>query len=350
MHEKLKFSFGHIFAFLALIYISYTIFTGVTYYLDGEYLVAGGVAIVVAMVILSLLFWLQLLKSVNQRFEKYIKQERVALVMLTVACVAAFIPYSHFWTVKSHEQEIENSFNQYLQTSEQLFADYDEYSNTRISQYENYLSALKGDNTTYLALQKGLRLQLRPQTFEKLENSVQEWLSSSEGMVSVWNIFLIGNIGNLCESMAQWHSKMHEMSVPKMSGESYAVKSEVFDRTGTVEVTVNNLRGIVPWFTTPQMPNMKAWLSGLLAFFMLYLPWIIQRRSPKSLCTLFGKKKLGNGHVLHETTESVSRQKRAFTLSEDHTAQVHEHKGQVLTDTNEKTGPKRRAFSLDPEK
>ena len=47
INETLKFSWGHIVAFLAIIFISYMSFMGLTYLTDGDFLIAGvGVAII----------------------------------------------------------------------------------------------------------------------------------------------------------------------------------------------------------------------------------------------------------------------------------------------------------------
>lgn len=54
MYQKLRFSWGHIIAFLALIFLSYLTFMGVTYYTNGN-MIAGiiGMLIVIALLLVS---------------------------------------------------------------------------------------------------------------------------------------------------------------------------------------------------------------------------------------------------------------------------------------------------------
>jgi len=60
INETLKFSWGHIIAFLAMIFISYVSFMGLTYWTDGDFFIAGiGVAIID---ILLLVFFLLVCK------------------------------------------------------------------------------------------------------------------------------------------------------------------------------------------------------------------------------------------------------------------------------------------------
>lgn len=52
MNEQLKFSWGHIIAFLALIVLSYITFVGVTYMTDGDFTKAS-----IAMVVVDIVYY-----------------------------------------------------------------------------------------------------------------------------------------------------------------------------------------------------------------------------------------------------------------------------------------------------
>lgn len=68
MNEQLKFSWGHIISFLALIFISFVTFDGVVYFTDGDFKSAGIVMSVVDALLLLFFIGAQCLKATERRF------------------------------------------------------------------------------------------------------------------------------------------------------------------------------------------------------------------------------------------------------------------------------------------
>ena len=52
INETLKFSWGHIIAFVVLIFISYVSFMGITYLTDGDFLFAGLGVVIINLVLI----------------------------------------------------------------------------------------------------------------------------------------------------------------------------------------------------------------------------------------------------------------------------------------------------------
>lgn len=349
MHEKLKFSFGHILAFLALIFIGYITFTGVTYYTQGSYFIGGIVAVVIIVVLLILLFRLQLLKSVNAHFEEKVVHERATFTLLTAACLASFIPFSHFWSVKSHEDSIVASYKNSFNTSRQLFLNYDSYCEKRIATYDSILHHSTHSQVINDVLLKGLKMQLQPQKFLDLEEDFRSWLGRSEKGASIWNVFLVGNVNKLCESMAAWDTTMHQQSSIRIQGEPIAT-SAPFTRKQQIETSIFQLQDSIPYYTAFHFPTGESWISGVMAFAMLYLPWGIQRRSPKSLVTFLGKRKIKiHGGKLDESpTHAVKTKKLAGELEQQDANNVgKKHLGQTLDNDGQPRRSRFRAMTLD---
>lgn len=91
MNEQLKFSWGHIIAFLALIVLSYITFVGVTYKTDGNFMKASIAMIVIDIVLLVFFIGAQMLKATTKKFAKRIWIERIfifgsPIVFLFVCC------------------------------------------------------------------------------------------------------------------------------------------------------------------------------------------------------------------------------------------------------------------------
>ena len=80
MNRKLRFSWGHIVAFLALIFIAYVVFMGATYYTVGNYyagLITMGCSVI--LIVLTIL-GAQVLKGVGKKFHRSIVWERILVL------------------------------------------------------------------------------------------------------------------------------------------------------------------------------------------------------------------------------------------------------------------------------
>lgn len=370
MHEKLKFSFGHIIAFLALMALGYVIFMSVTYYTKGSYLLAGAVTLGIMALMLLLLFRLQLLKGVNSNFEKKIVHERITLVLFTLVCIASFVVFSHFWTVESKKDEVAGKFNQAMVVSQQLFDDYDIYVTNRIESYSLLLTdnqtpvannnnakhsnkaknkvvatSQKADSLTRSLLVKGLELQLRPQQYKDLQYKAEKWINKAQSNFSIWNVFLLGNINNIGASMNNWNEMMGELSTHKMNAEHDTVLT--FNHNEVVVQSVQELELIKEICVQTSSPKKKAWLAGLV-FLLLYLPWIIQARSPKSMVNIC-KRKIPGGLKLDKETQDIKPKKRGGTLNDNYQqVKPKTKKGSQLDDNNGNSSQsKRGGISLD---
>lgn len=342
MHEKLKFSFGHIIAFLALLFIGYVIFMSVTYYTRGGYVIGGIVAIGIMILLLLLLYRLQVLKSANQEIEKWIIHERIVLVVFTIVCGVSFVVFSHFWTVKSKDGIIMGNISQSMQASRQIFRDYQKYSDDRISSY----CPESVDSLSFRVLKEGLELQLFPPQYVQLKADVDDWLDHSEKYISIWNVFLVGNIDDICRSMSSWHTTLNALSIHKMNDENDSVKE--YSKKELLYTSIGQLNDAKTLYATMDFPNPIAWTVGVLCFAMLYLPWLIQRRSPKSMVTIWGRRKIkyksSNTDILNPGT-IIRMKKKGTALDEEPNIQTI-HRTQILRENEKSKTSGRRSMTL----
>ena len=96
MNRKLRFSWGHIVAFLALIFIAYVVFMGATYYTVGNY--CAGLFTMGCCVLLIVLTVLgaQVLKGVDKKFHRSIIWERILVacspfIIIIVGTILTFV-------------------------------------------------------------------------------------------------------------------------------------------------------------------------------------------------------------------------------------------------------------------
>ena len=75
MNTKLKFSWAHIIAFLAIIFISYITFVGITYLTDGSFYVATLGMLVIDALLLLFFIGAQAMKGTDSKFATCIKKD-----------------------------------------------------------------------------------------------------------------------------------------------------------------------------------------------------------------------------------------------------------------------------------
>ena len=230
MNTKLKFSWAHIIAFLAIIFISYITFVGITYLTDGNFYVATLGMLVIDALLLLFFIGAQAMKGTDSKFATRIKKERFFVFGSPFVFAILMAPYTHFWTVHSHNDEIVEKFRNAIESSKQLFDDYENYSNERIANYTNMLErglSLRDirhndflscgfetgkENVQKDNMVKTLRLQLLSDNYSLLKNEAEEWINSSSMGASTWNVFLLGNTKQISDAIGNWQNQLTEFT------------------------------------------------------------------------------------------------------------------------------------------
>ena len=141
-NQKLKFSWGHIFAFVALLFIAYMTFLSVTYYTLGNYILAGVITFAVDVSLLILFISLQRLKACDHRFQKNIRRERILFVVSFILFLILMIPFLKGWSVIKDNDKIIQNFKSAINESKNIFTQYEQYSKKRIDNYKQRLDSI----------------------------------------------------------------------------------------------------------------------------------------------------------------------------------------------------------------
>lgn len=312
MNEQLKFSWGHIIAFLALIAISYISFIGVTYLTEGDFTKAAITMVCIDLVLLFLFIGAQIAKATVRKFARWIYFERICVFCSPIVFILIMSPYFHFWTVHSQNNEIISDFTNAINASKQMFTDYEEYSNSRIKNYKQMLEHIisnKSTLTNELAscgftpgkeqMQKDnmvrtLQLQLLSVNYNSLKAEATKWIDQSSDGVSTWNVFLLGNTKEIKKAIHEWCSQLSSFANNKLSNEEFNEynKVETFEETSKSMTAVDNgLDSINGKFTGRGFPNIWSIISAILLYFALLFPYFLQDRHTKSQYRLIGMEK-----------------------------------------------------------
>ena len=286
MNETLKFSWGHIVAFLAMIMISYVTFTGAAYLYDTNLVVSALWAIASFLVMFVVFVGTQQMKAVEKNFTRSIVLERIGVVLSVVVLVllVTISPFKHFWTVYSNKSEIMEEFAMSIDSSKSIFENYDAYVEERI---EKTLQSKSPEKNAQAEL---MRLQLQPSFATQTESfdyqtkklEIEQWIDKAR-QSSVWNVFVIGNLTKIQSGVEMWKTTLESWSSKKF----YDGDMEPYKATYDITSNFNNLK---QKFTNSVAFQWRAILWALVGYFCMALPWLLQRRPVKNPNSLFGKK------------------------------------------------------------
>lgn len=310
MHEKLKFSWSHIIAYIALIGIAYVSYVGLFYNLDSGFVKPG---IYTGFIIITLWFWfigMQKIKGVSNvplikyfRFDKSIWVERILFFTAPIVLVICLIPFNHAMNVVGNADNIEKTYKVTISLSEKFFKDYEKYCDQRI---QNYTIKLKNDSTTKVnestinSEVEILRRQLLGDNYSMLKNEVlgnddtSGWIDKVNKETNVWNVFMIGNIKVIEGAISGWSSDLENLSKVVLSTEGSDSKEiKPFDSDKEILNNINDgfveLRNIYSQDELYKGLNFRTILYGILLYLMLMFPYIVEERHPLNSYRLMKK-------------------------------------------------------------
>lgn len=280
-NKTLKFSWGHIVAFISLIFISYVTYMGAFYQNGGDFVFA---ALKVGLLDTSLLVTFigaQILKGTDDKFDRYLIFERILIMLTPVTFVLAMMPYNHFWNVYGKSEMIEQQFTSAINGTKAMFNDYETYAHSRIASYK---TALETDGKDPIARENQLHtleLQLLSINYTTLKEQATKWIDEADRETSVWNAFLIGNVRQIEEAIRSWHTVLCSHSEPRLSSEP---EGEAFDGSGeSIKTAVEGLHKLTELYKDSSEVSPITLVSGLFLFLMLLFPYLLQSRNAKTL-------------------------------------------------------------------
>lgn len=310
MNERLRFSWGHIIAFVALIAVSYTSFVGYTYLTGGNFLF-GAIGMVVTDIVFILVFiGAQQLKATDHKLQRSRRWERILIFGSPIVFLAGMIAMTHFWTVYSRNDEVVANFNNALSSGKGIFDDYKQYADQRLANYDNTLTqiiAMRESNPELYRragftpgierMQKDnmmevLKLQLISGNFDTLRNEAVKWIDKANRGASTFNVFLIGNTREIQQALISWEDQLKGYTTKRLSNEQLLHPVAEFD-TNAGRAAARQIESLGQSFTSYHAPTVAAVIFGIVIYFMMIFPYLIQDRHSKGMqgTGLFGSTK-----------------------------------------------------------
>ncbi len=283
-NETLKFSWGHIIAFIALIFISYVAYMGDFYMNGGDFKSAALEVLLINIALLITFIGAQIYKGADKKFNRSIIIERVLICLTPFAFIMAMVPYNHFWNVFDQREQIETQFNAAINASKQMFVDYDAYANDRIATYQQTLETKKNDRLQRETYMHTLQLQLLSQNTDNLKNQALKWIDGANQDASVWNAFLVGNIEEISDAITGWNQTLISYSEPILSNETVTgneVKAFDTDKT-SIKIAISDLKSLINIYEERGGINLISIITAFVLFLMLLFPYFLQKRNTRA--------------------------------------------------------------------
>lgn len=290
-NQRLKFSWGHIIASIALIAIAYGTFVGTVYLLHGQFLLSGIITAAITLLVGGLFLASQQLKATDHNFQRRIRWERALVFSSPILFIVLMVPFAHSWTVHHRQQQIVDSFHSILASADELFDKYEVYSHIRELNYRYTLGVTEeGASISDSNKLEVLHLSLRSSNYDALKSASQMWMDKSVNKeVSTWNVFLLGNITEIRKAIHNWYDDMKTFSAITLSDEddvrcfdsSSHYINDIDNQIDALAALYSDIKGFSP----------LTLLWVLLGYAMLLLPYLLQDRYSKTIgttWTLFG--------------------------------------------------------------
>lgn len=285
-NKTLKFTFGHVLAFLALIGISYLSFVGTFYRTSGNFIVAGIVSSSVFVLLLYCFIRIQVLKSTQEKFHKKIVHERWMLGVSVVFFITAMLPCNHFLNIYSQHEKVENLFKEgVLYNGKEMFQLYSKACNQRVEEYEKALRSQKINPWHIEHYKDALKLQLAVNNTESLRKRAETYLQKADQSVSVWNVFLVGNLKQLEKALGYWKNYLDEQWGQPLKYEQVDIleniKSERQERSfNNANKSIREVKGIYEKYNGVSLLTI---VFAIVTFVLLLLPYLVQPRNTKAV-------------------------------------------------------------------
>lgn len=286
-NETLKFSWGHIIAFVALIFLNYVMYMGCFYSNGGDFAKAALYVVLIDFVILTTFIGAQILKGADRRFNRSIIMERVLICLCPIAFLCGMIPYNHFWNVLDEGQQIEEQFNMSINGAKQMFVEYDEYAETRIEMYDSVLNSIMTnsgtiDQTSKDNYIKTLKLQLLSQNTDNLKFLATKWIDDANSGASVWNAFLIGNVKQISNAINSWNETLRLCSANVLSNENLYGNDVSLYEGSSYQQSIDGINNLTNIYVNTSGININTVWTGVLLFIMFLFPYILQKRNTRA--------------------------------------------------------------------
>jgi hypothetical protein len=297
---------GHVVALVVIICLCYVAFMGLVYLTGGQLMPSAVAAAMSAVLLFLLTVFIQRQKGCSRHFNRHLNGERIGVPLLLAAGIVVGVPFTHFFTVNSHEQVVKEDFKQALAHIQPMFDAYEQKADKRIENYRKHLNQILANskkkqkayaNAGFTRHAEGkpsgadtlmrndmvttLRRQLLPPAYTTLRKEAVEWAERSAVGATTWNVFLLGNSKEIRKAVDEWQQQLLQMMEGRLANEPAVTDTTALDNVNLQEA-VRRLSHVETLCAQQQFPTPLSLLLLAVCLSLLFFPYWLQTRHSKS--------------------------------------------------------------------
>lgn len=243
--NKIKISLAAVITALSAFVLGFVCFLGYNFESLGNTIpsiLKGGA---ICLLLAGLMLLARHMKGASQGFKTSVLTEMTSLLLFGVVAGISTIPFSHYFTVLSRQEQIKASMSKDLDKADELYPEYTKYVKNRLNMYENKLKSVAAaklvspntynsygfvagtpDETQIENKIFTLKSKLIPTNFEVEGGTKQvntKWLEEARNILESKRAFTFGIISltnDLGKNTSAWSEELKILSTFRAKGES----------------------------------------------------------------------------------------------------------------------------------
>lgn len=256
---------------VALLAYALIVFLGMEYLWEGIHEIALPLTLA-GVAVLACCVYVMCKSKASRNKRQGLPREIIAIVMAVVILYLGRTPFSQFFYVYDHQEELQQGILETAESVAQIDSLYKHYAKQRLRDYRKELKRQRVGSTKAKAQEKSLRRRLLPTMLDTIQSQRQQWLSSL-GETQVWSLSTPRSIHYLLSASEEWTEQYQQVSSVIYQGE----KAKAFNNDGMIGVTAEKL---VP-FLSPQPTDPRSLLVMVVCCALILTTYFHIRR-PKS--------------------------------------------------------------------
>ncbi len=289
MNNKSTFPLGIVILIILCLIFAFICFLGYNFATNGDTVKSILFGVLWAVVLTAFILVAILLKHTRNNFKTKFIIELVCIALFCITAVLAVKPFSHFFAVTEHKDDIHTNVKTMVDESNRLYNDYEVYANNRINMYRKQLQQVvnskdimpqrytndyefvngEDDATQIDAKMKILEGKIKP-NFEATRDYNLKWANDVLNTVSDWKpIGIASAISTLGTTQQRWAEEL-------AANAKYRAPNERTD-----DFDIGQYKVIIPVYDVSQKEPIT-WLAVLIAVIIYVLMLVIYLFSPRN--------------------------------------------------------------------